>query len=339
MDTVQEKRPALSSINFKPVKNGSESHNFRRHKMEHIYQNLSINNSSWTETSVAKKRATLEKLCKEKTGKKMQSKATPIREAVVNLNANHNIEDLHLLATTLEKKYGIHCFQIFIHRDEGQSEDKLNYHGHMLFDWMNHDTGKSYKLNRIDMVKIQTTVAETLKMERGKEGSKAIRLEAQAYKITQEIKKLEKKKNSLEMEPQVLKILKLRIKTSRDNLKKAEKELEELNQIYAYNCQPLEDWKQRVADLKQRVANLKEELETVNEDTMVVFRGEEHFKEEVQTLKKRLNKAKLITKSLQKLLTALSEDIPKKMKELSQQSKSSSISTSKTSHDDGMAMQ
>ena len=44
---------------------------------------------------------------------------------------------------------------------------KPNYHAHIVFDWMNHETGKSCKLNDNDMMVIQTLASEILSMERG----------------------------------------------------------------------------------------------------------------------------------------------------------------------------
>lgn len=42
-----------------------------------------------------------------------------------------------------------------------------NHHCHMIFDWIDHKTGKSFKLNKYDTSKLQTLVAESLGMERG----------------------------------------------------------------------------------------------------------------------------------------------------------------------------
>ena len=49
---------------------------------------------------------------------------------------------------------------------------KPNYHAHIVFDWMNHETGKSRKLNDDDMMQMQTLASDILLMERGQ--SKAV---------------------------------------------------------------------------------------------------------------------------------------------------------------------
>lgn len=50
----------------------------------------------------------------------------------------------------------------------GKSEWKSNSHAHILFDWMDHATGKSWKLDKQAMSDLQTLAAETLNMERGR---------------------------------------------------------------------------------------------------------------------------------------------------------------------------
>lgn len=47
----------------------------------------------------------------------------------------------------------------------GKSEWKSNSHAHILFDWMDHATGKSWKLDKKAMSDLQTLAAETLNME------------------------------------------------------------------------------------------------------------------------------------------------------------------------------
>ena len=49
----------------------------------------------------------------------------------------------------------------------GEKWFKPNYHAHIVFDWMNHDTGKSQKLNNDDMIVMQTLASDILSMKRG----------------------------------------------------------------------------------------------------------------------------------------------------------------------------
>ena len=100
------------------------------------------------------------------------------------------LANVHKFGEECQRRWGITPLQIFLHKDEGHwlngqpdPEDresfkvgerwfKPNYHAHIVFDWMNHDTGKSRKLNDDDMMQMQTLASDILLMERGK--SKAV---------------------------------------------------------------------------------------------------------------------------------------------------------------------
>jgi hypothetical protein len=83
--------------------------------------------------------------------------------------------------------YGIHCFQIHIHRDEGHNmrrkinwnnpQWKPNFHAHLLFDYTDQKTGESLrrKITRNHTAEMQTITAKILDMERGEFNSKAKR--------------------------------------------------------------------------------------------------------------------------------------------------------------------
>jgi len=95
------------------------------------------------------------------------------------------LNDLRKFGDECRQRWGITPMQIFMHKDEGHwlsgepdADDKEsfkiggrwfkpNYHAHIVFDWMNHDTGKSCKLNDDDMMEMQTLASEILSMERG----------------------------------------------------------------------------------------------------------------------------------------------------------------------------
>ena len=133
----------------------------------------------------------LKTLVKEKTGRAMQEKdveykdkngktrvrkgSSPIREGVVNIKPDTKMDDLLNYVNRVHEKWGIRAIQIHMHRDEGHYENpedkstwKPNLHAHIIWDWIDHQTGKSFKLKAEDMSQIQDMVAETLEMERGK---------------------------------------------------------------------------------------------------------------------------------------------------------------------------
>lgn len=121
------------------------------------------------------------------------------REAVVNLNENHTMEDVLKVAKLCEKTFGIKCTCIAIHHDEGYKDDfgqvHFNHHAHLHFFTMQNgkqmwQLGKTKRL----MSKLQTDVAKVLGMKRGKEKSEAQRLEHKQYKaVVKEKEKLLKK--------------------------------------------------------------------------------------------------------------------------------------------------
>lgn len=133
-------------------------------------------------------------MVKQKTGRAMQEKdvkftdkkgkqrvrqgCSPIRERVVNIKPDTTMEDLLRYVKRVHERWGIRAIQIHIHKDEGHYEDtndpaswEPNYHAHIIWDWMDHNTGKSFKLNAEDMSAIQDLVAETLDMQRGQKKS------------------------------------------------------------------------------------------------------------------------------------------------------------------------
>lgn len=185
---------AKASIHFRPVKANSQAHNERLVNLDYNFPDLVKNNQSWKIADIAEKEKQIEAYCKKVSGRKLQKNAEPIREAVVNLNPHHTLEDLQQLAQVLQEEKGIECFQIHIHRDEGKSQEEINHHAHMLFSWQDKKTGKTLKLNKTDLSQIQTIVAKTLAMERGqlRVNSNRERLEPIEFKRQQEELRLQK---------------------------------------------------------------------------------------------------------------------------------------------------
>lgn len=176
-----------TSINFKAVKTDSEAHNFRRKTFDYIKKDLTGKNEYWGENKISDRLKLIEAYCKEKSGRKLQKNALPIREAVVVVKENTTMQDLHKLSRRLEEELRIRIFQIAIHRDEGHydkdsKEWKPNYHAHLVADWQDLETGKTLKHQSFHYSKMQYITAECLEMDRGVSGSKG-RLEAIEFKI------------------------------------------------------------------------------------------------------------------------------------------------------------
>lgn len=176
-----------TSINFKAVKSDSEVHNFRRKTFDYIRKELTPQNEYWQENKIADRIQKIEIYCKEKSGRKLQKNAMPIREAVVVIKEDTTMQDLHDLSKRLENELGIRVFQIAIHKDEGHfdkesKEWKPNFHAHLVADWQDQKTGKTLKHQSFHYSKMQDLAAECLGMERGISGSVG-RLEAVEFKI------------------------------------------------------------------------------------------------------------------------------------------------------------
>ena len=143
----------------------------------------------------------IKQMVKAKTGRAMQEKererktksgkiikvagCSPIREGVLLIKPDTTLEDVRKFGEECQERWGITPLQIFLHKDEGHwlggepppndNESfqiggpwfKPNYHAHIVFDWMDHETGKSRKLNDDDMMQMQTLASEILSIERG----------------------------------------------------------------------------------------------------------------------------------------------------------------------------
>lgn len=194
-----------ASIHIKPCNIGSsEAHNRRTpeylanigKEKFYIRTELMTDNEIWVapdfgETSLIEHYNQIAAMVKEKTGRAMQTKdrerinkktgkvtivrgSTPIKEGVVVIKDDTTMEQLQQFCKVCNERWGITALQIFIHRDEGHYGIpgdnvtwKPNLHAHIVWDWMNHDTGKSCKLDEKAMSEMQTLLAECLEMERG----------------------------------------------------------------------------------------------------------------------------------------------------------------------------
>ena len=194
-----------TSINIKPCNIGSsEAHNRRtaeylaniRKEKFYIRTDLMAGNETWvapdfSEATLTDRYNQIAAMVKEKTGRAMQTKdrervnkktgkvtivrgSTPLKEGVVVVKEDTTMEQLRKFCKVCKERWGVTALQVFIHRDEGHygtpgdnATWKPNLHAHIVWDWMNHDTGKSCKLDEKAMSEMQTILAECLDMERG----------------------------------------------------------------------------------------------------------------------------------------------------------------------------
>lgn len=172
----------------------------------YIVPELTSNNEQWINPGFGSPDLqahydSIKRMVKEKTGRAMQEKererkgkngkiikvagCSPIREGVLLIRPDTTLADVRKFGEECQRRWGITPLQIFLHKDEGhwlsgqpktgdresfqvgEKWFKPNYHAHIVFDWMNHETGKSRKLNDEDMAIMQTLASDILLMERG----------------------------------------------------------------------------------------------------------------------------------------------------------------------------
>ena len=221
-----------TSVNIKPCNIGSsEAHNRRtaeylakiRKEKFYIRTDLMARNETWVspdfgEATLTDRYNQIAAMVKEKTGRAMQTKdrervnkktgkvtivrgSTPLKEGVVVIKEDTTMEQLQKFCKVCNERWGVTALQVFIHRDEGHYGIpgdnvtwKSNLHAHIVWDWMNHETGKSCKLDEKAMSEMQTVLAECLEMERGisKEITGKEHLERTDFIITKQKQEAEK---------------------------------------------------------------------------------------------------------------------------------------------------
>lgn len=268
-----------TSINFKAVKSDSETHNFRKKTFDYIRKDLTPKNEYWLEQKIADRIQKIEGYCKEKSGRKLQKNAMPVREAVVVIKENTTMLELQNLAKRLEDELKIRVFQIAIHKDEGHTDKdtkewKPNYHAHLVADWQDLETGKTLKHQSFHYSKMQDLTAECLNMERGISGSRG-RLEAIEFKIQQkeeDLKVLEERFDIMKSEMSSKKSEELivkendflgfkKIKTDK-TIENYEKAFRSYRSIIQKSKTELECKSKQIIELSIKVDNLNKEVQS-----------------------------------------------------------------------------
>ena len=295
---------AKTSINIKPcLVTSSGAHNRRlaeylaniRKEKIYIRTDLMAKNETWVspelgDTSLEERSRQIAAMVKKKTGRAMQTKdrkrvnkktgkvtvvrgSTPIKEGVVVIKEDTAMEQLRHFCEVCKERWGITPLQIFIHRDEGHYETpgdkttwKPNYHAHIVWDWMNHDTGKSCKLLPQDMSQMQTILAEALGMERGtsKELTGREHLERTDYIIAKQKQEAEKTRIAKEQAEAELKAVKGEPRTEKLKNSAAEVGTTILDGIGSMiGTSKVKRQQQQIDTLKQEVAARDETIETL----------------------------------------------------------------------------
>lgn len=181
---------AQTSFNIQPCKvTASERHNKREKALSYVRSDLSHLNEwcDFLNVHLVAYDAQMRTLVKAKTGRKMQEKSRALYEGIAVIRPDTTIEDIKKLADAMHQRWGFHFVQLAIHKDEGSWQKdgtwKPNLHAHMVFDKIDHETGKTIKTTAKDTAEMQDMCARILGMERGQRGSKKEHLDALEYKV------------------------------------------------------------------------------------------------------------------------------------------------------------
>lgn len=181
----------ISSIHFQKAEvEFAEKHNFRTEKKEPEY----LLDKQYRKTNEYLKLNDPKELYQEQLKLRNQNHARGFAphlkdvywEAVVNLDEKHNLDDVKKVADFIQQKYHLQPCSIALHHDEGYTDKdgtvKYNHHAHLCFLTMDKGISTMRKIRSKELRQMQTEVAQLLGLERGKENSKATRLDHKQYR-------------------------------------------------------------------------------------------------------------------------------------------------------------
>lgn len=181
----------ISSIHFQKAEvEFAEKHNFRTEKKEPEY----LLDKQYRKTNEYLKLYDPKELYQEQLKLRTQNHARGFAphlkdvywEAVVNLDEKHSLADVKKVADFIQQKYHLQPCSIALHHDEGYTDKdgtvKYNHHAHLCFLTMEHGISTMRKIRSKELRQMQSEVAHLLGLERGKENSKATRLDHKQYR-------------------------------------------------------------------------------------------------------------------------------------------------------------
>ena len=231
----------ITSVHIQACKTASsEIHNLREKELSYVREELSHMNESIIHERIAPALSRIEDTYTKATGQKLQPSASPLKEAVLVIREDTTMEEVKRFGELCHQEFGITPIQYHIHKDEGHydsitNEWKPNLHAHIVFDFtcyehrmvektaksngktiknesgepekkMVDNYGKSIKLGKSDMSRMQDLAAIATGMDRGVASNK-IHLDAQRYKaqaIAEDVKELQQLHTEVKEENQRL---------------------------------------------------------------------------------------------------------------------------------------
>ena len=194
----------ISSIHFQKAEvEFAEKHNFRTEQKEPKY----LLDTQYRKTNEYLKLNDPKELYQEQMELRKQNHCRGFAphlkdvfwEAVVNLDEKHSLADVRKVADHIQQKYHIQTCSIALHHDEGYKDKdgtvKYNHHAHICFLTMDNGISTMRKIRSKELRQMQTDVAQLLGLERGKENSKATRLDHKQYREKAKELALKRKSN------------------------------------------------------------------------------------------------------------------------------------------------
>ena len=269
----------ISSIHFQKAEvEFAEKHNFRTEKKEPEY----LLDKQYRKTNEYLKLHDPKELYQEQIKLRKQNHSRGFAphlkdvywEAVVNLDEKHTLADVKKVADFIQQKYHLQPCSIALHHDEGYKDKdgavKYNHHAHLCFLTMEHGISTMRKIRSKELRQMQTEIAQLLGLERGKENSKATRLDHKQYR--EKAKELAEKDHKLA-------------------------QAEKINDIFA----------QQIVDRHQDILTLKEQKAIVEAERKKYKEEADHIASEYRALQN-LNKTLHTQKELDDAIAALRKD-------------------------------
>lgn len=184
-----------TSVHLEPCNiAASEAHNKRTKELDYVREDLTHLNESFSyiDHSLQKELANIKKEVKQKTGRKLQKNAIPIKEGVVVIKNDTTIDELKAFCERCREDFGIIPLQIYTHKDEGHKNSNVwspNLHAHIAWRVYNEE-GRNVSPTPYQCSQMQNIAAECLGMERGTPSQKK-HLAALEFKIQEQQKQLD----------------------------------------------------------------------------------------------------------------------------------------------------
>lgn len=111
-----------------------------------------------------------------KTGQKCQKSFAPFRESVLVIREDTTDDQVRRFMADAERLTGWKCVGAWVHLDEGHAKSRyiegsdgfaVNAHVHVLWDCIDHNTGKAIRAGRSQLSRMQDILAAATGMERG----------------------------------------------------------------------------------------------------------------------------------------------------------------------------